>query len=345
MRHHIFSGEFWRDFWVSIRRAKRDSRDRKAILRFLGIVLFSVLYYGRIIWVSGMESGDKGTLFLYGIFASCAAVAMVGIWISNKFDERTARLESNRSVDQAVRRRLSTDGFALSVLLARAGSEQMLREKELPHGVEVITRRSHIDQLKKLDLWNSLPGELRTLLLMPDGHWPEDVIQFPNSFETIRCLRWILRIDTNLQALTYFPKMNYTYAQQLVDKPERLLSEGGMVDIWDIRVERNHADAFFSRCYAEAIGRGIMSNADSETQTWAIQTFNSARDVEIRDVLVGYETISELDEGTLRYMFGISFQRYRCLQLIMDLIDGVNRWDDWTTLCFPKGNSPKSTEK
>ncbi len=132
MRHHVFSGEFWREFWISIRRAKRDSRDRKALLRLLALLLFSLLYYGRILWVAGIESGDNGTLFIYGIFAFFLGIATFGIWISNKLDARKARNESDRSVDQDLRRRLSTDGFALSVLLSRAGSEQMLREKELP---------------------------------------------------------------------------------------------------------------------------------------------------------------------------------------------------------------------
>jgi hypothetical protein len=341
MTIHILSREFWRTFWISIRRARKDARDRKNVLRFIFFLLISILYYGRLIWISVLAggSGDKGTLFIYCIAAALIFIAAGGIWLSNSLDERKARIESDRAVDQSLRRRLSIDGFALSVLLSRAGSEQLLREKELPAGVQVITRKAHLEQLQKLDLWNALPGNVRNLLLMPDAHWPGDAIILPLSFEALRCLRWVLRVDPKLQPLAHLPTMSYTFAQQLLEKPDRFLA-GGMLDAWDIRVERNFADGFFSRCYAEMIGRGITTGVTPETFAWAQKTYEEARDEQVRDLLVAHETVSELNDDMLRYMVSISFQRYRCLQIIMDLQDGVDRWEDWHALCFPIREPP-----
>jgi hypothetical protein len=88
----IFSSELWRTFWISIRRSRKDRSDRKAALRFVFVLLFSVLYYGRILWIGGFESGDKGTLLLYGIAAFLVITATAGLWISKKFDSRKAVL-------------------------------------------------------------------------------------------------------------------------------------------------------------------------------------------------------------------------------------------------------------
>jgi hypothetical protein len=269
---------------------------------------------------------------------------LVGRWVNNKIDEREARKEANLATNKSIRSRLASDGFALSILLSRAGSEHMLREKILPPEIEVVARRFYIDQLHKLKEWDRLPTQVRNLLLMPDGHWPLELIAtLRESFETLRCIRWVLRIDKVLEPLTYLPKMKYKSALELVEKPDQLLTGIGMLEIWDIRVERNKSDVFFSRCYAEAIGRGWVNDEDKNSQTWAINVYESARDIENRDVLVGYETVGELDEMTLRYITGIAFQRYKCLQLIMNLSDEADSWEEWTGLCFPL-SIPESSE-
>ncbi|RSL19438.1 hypothetical protein EDE15_5107 [Edaphobacter aggregans] len=334
MKHSIFSSAFWRAYWVSLRRSKKDSRDRKLALRLSVLILFFILYYGSLLW-NARAGFDAGTGVIASIFAFFFVTAILGRWVNNKLDERKSRRESDQFVNKDIRNRLASDGFALSVVLARAGSEQMLREKQMPSGIEVITRRTHLDQLRKLDIWNGLDGGLRNLLLMPDGHWPENIIDLWQSFETLRCIRWVLRLDERLEPLTYLPKMDYRSAFELTEKPARLLSGAGMVDTWDIRVERNEADAFFSRCYAEGIGRGIMTGVNADTHTWAAEVFDAARDSDRRDVLVAYDTVGELNEDTLRYVSGVSFQRYHCLQLIMNLIDGIDSWEEWTALCFP----------
>lgn len=339
----MFSSQFWRTYWIAIRRSKRDRRDLKHVLHLTIYLIIFICYYGSVIW-SARAGFDRGTRVILSIAAFFIVTAFVGRWVSNKIDEREATKEADLAINKTVRHRLASDGFALCVLLSRAGSEHMLREKILPPEIQVVTRRVHIDQLHKLNEWDHLPTEVRNLLLMPDGHWPlELAATIQKSFETLRCIRWVLRVDKALEPLINFPKMNYKTAQELVEKPERLLSGIGMLETWDIRVERNETDVFFSRCYAEAIGRGLVNDEDTNSQTWAINVYESARDIENRDVLVGYETVGELDEMTLRYITGVAFQRYKCLQLIMNLSDGADNWEEWTDLCFPL-RIPESSE-
>lgn len=332
---HIFSREFWRAYWVAIRRSTRDRRDLKHVLLLTAYLIVVILYYGYFIW-SAKAGFDIGTGLILSVVIFFVVTGFVGRWASNKLDERKARKEADLATNKMLRRRLASDGFALSVLLSRTGSEQMLREKLLPPEIEVVTRRFHIDRLRELKEWDRLPMQVRNLLLMPDGHWPLDLIAtFRQSFETLRCLRWVLRVDESLEPLSYLPRMKYETAQELVEKPERLLSSIGMLETWDIRVERNKADVFFSRCYAEAIGRGWINDENGHAQSWAIGVYESARDLENRDTLVGYETVGELDEMTLRYITGVAFQRYKSLQLMMNLSDGADSWEEWTALCFP----------
>lgn len=334
-RRQIFSQEFWRTFWVALRRSRRDRRDLKLVLRLTATVLAFVLYYGYLIWTA-RAGFDQGTLFIILGAIFFVVTALVVRWMANKLDERQSRKESDLATNKTLRNRLASDGFALSVLLSRAGSEQMLREKILPPGIEVVTRRFHIDQLRKLDQWDQLPARVRDSLLFPDGHWPQElIISLRRSFEVLRCIRWVLRIDQTLQPLTHFPAMNYKAGEELIGKPDRLFASVGMLETWDIRIERNNADVFFSRCYAEAIGRGMINNDDKSTKSWAIDVYDSARNLETRDMLVGYETVGELSEATLRYIMETAFHRYTTLQLIIDLAEGADRWEEWTDLCFP----------
>ena len=59
MTIHILSREFWRTFWISIRRARKDARDRKNVLRFIFFLLISILYYGRLVWISVLAGGQR----------------------------------------------------------------------------------------------------------------------------------------------------------------------------------------------------------------------------------------------------------------------------------------------
>lgn len=333
----VFSREFWRGYWIAIRRSGRDSRDRKAVL-VLTLTLLGVFgYYGFWFFWSATHDGEI-LLFIFIFLIIC-----LGRWIYHTIDEHRGRQASDRAVNKHLRDRIAADGFALSVLLARAGSEQLLREKELPPQIQIVTRQAHLAQLRQLSLWENLPIGVRDLLLMPDGHWPEGAIDLWRSFEILRCIRWALRLDSTLVALTHLPKMNYKSAGELIDKPERLLSSTGMLDIWDLRLARNQADAFFSRCYAEAIARGLFAPEDANAIEWANEVAKQARDPERRDTLVSHYTIAELNDGTLRYVVAIAFHRYHCLQFLINFLEGSTNPEEWIEFCFPDARIHQSS--
>jgi len=342
---HIFSSSFWRSYWVALRRSRRDRRDLKNVVRFTAALLLFVGYYGYVI--GSFAQHGAGSILL--LFLSVFTLALFLRWISNRRDEKAAEREDLANVNIGLRNRLAEDGFVLATLLTRASSEAMLKQKELPPGVEVITRRAQIEKLKSLRKWDTLPGAVRRLLLLPDGHWSQEQIQstYP-CFEILRCLRWTLYIDDSLTSLTYLPKMNYETAQSIFENPQPILDGTRLRPTWDIRVERNQADAFFSRCLAEAIGRGLISASSDETKTWAYDVSETARQPEVRDLLAGINTIAEIDDSTVRYLGALSLQRFRCLQVLLDLQLEACDWKAWDAVCLPTaliGEDNEETEE
>ena len=335
---HIFSSSFWRSYWVALRRSKRDQRDRKNVIKFTVGLLFFTAYYGYVI--GSFALNGAGSILL--IFVSVIAGALLLGWISNRSDEKAAEREALADVDTVLRTRLAQDCFIIATVLSRASSEATLREKELPSGVEVITRRVQIDKLRTLSEWETLTSEVRELLLLPDGHWSQRQIQSTYTyFEIVRCLRWVLCADNSLTPLSAFPKMNYGDSHSIFANPTPILSGGRLRPTWDLRVERNKADAFFSRCLAEAIGRGTISASGDETKTWASDVNETARLPEVRDVLAGVQTISEVDDHTLRYLACLGLQRYDCLRLLIDLQGKSSDRQAWEAFCFRMAPSGK----
>ncbi len=330
---HIFSSSFWRSYWVALRRSKRDRRDLKNVIRFTVGLMFLIGYYGYLIWSFALNGAGS----ILGLFALIIGGAILLRWISNRHDEKIAEREEAANVDTAVRDRLAEDGFVMATLLSRASSEAMLKAKELPPEVEIITRRVQIDKLRNLDNWEKLTGTVRELLLLPDGRWSQEQIQGTYScFEILRCLRWTLCTDNSLTPLTSLPKMNYKASHSIFTNPASILSGTRLRPTWDIRVERNQADAFFSRCLAEAIGRGTITASSDETKTWATGVNDTARLPDVRDVLAGIQTISEVDDFTLRYLASLGLLRYECLRLLIDIQGENPDWKAWEVLCFPK---------
>jgi len=339
---HIFSASFWRSYWVALRRSSRDQRDRKNAIRLTFAIILFFGYFGGLIGFFALN-GAAGP-FLVG--ASLSASIILFGWLSNRRDEKEAEREDLANVDLALRSRLAEDGFAIATLLTRASSEAMLKQKELPPGVQVITRRVQLDKLKSMNKWETLPTEVRDLLLLPDGHWSQEQINSTYSrFEVLRCLRWTLHLDDSLTPLTSLPKMNYQTAQSIFEYPESMLDGARLRPTWDIRVERNQANTFLSRCLAEAIGRGVISASNVEAQAWASDVNDSARRPEVRDLLAGIHTISEVDDATLRYLGSLSLLRCRCLHLLLDLQLEAPDWEAWASICFPTAPSAEEDEE
>jgi hypothetical protein len=338
---HLLSKSFWRSYKISIRRSTRDKRDLKAAcLISLGLLLF-VGYYGTLIW--NFFRLPDGKLILTPAILLGSTILFIR-WLSERRDQRAIDKEDEAAADQGLRAHLAQDAYFISVLLIRAGSEQSLKDKELPQEVTVITRRIQIERLRKLGKWETLPTHSRILLLLPDGHWSGNQIHSVRKcFEILRCLRWVLGIDSELTPLTHVPKLNYNNPQQLFDKPEKLLDGKRLLPAWDIRVERNRADEFFGRCFAEAIGRGLMQSHDPMAEKWASEVYEAMREPYVRDTLAGIHTIAEIEDAFLLNLTWTSYHRHQCLQLIMDFEDGTDKVEEWQSLCFPQAPTVEIT--
>jgi hypothetical protein len=342
--NHLFTAAFWRTYWVSIRRSRRDSRDLKIALRVTAVLLLFVIYYGGLIW-NIRAAFDAQTIGIFIAAALFAGGLIVLARMQTIRDRRQAEKEQLAATDTAVRDRLAANGFWLAILLGRAGSEQTLKEKILPEGISVITRQVHLEKLREGGQWDSIPATVRDLLLAADGHWTtEQIFSCRKCFEVLRCLRWVLCFDEELKPLTYLLKLDYSEAQQVLEQAGRFLGGRRLLPTWDIRVQRNEADAFFGRCYAEMICRGLIAVSDEPTMTWASGVKDAMVQPHQRDVLVGVDTVAELDEHTLRYAAGTAFHRYHSLQLMMRLQDGEDIWTEWEAFCFPAPVEPDSIE-
>jgi hypothetical protein len=337
---HIFSSGFWRGYWVSIRRSGRDRRDLKFALRATAALLFLALYYGGFLW--NIRAGfDATTIAIFAVAAIVAGGIFLLVRIQNMRDRRQAEKEQLAATDAAVRNRLAANGFWLAILLDRAGSEQMLKDKILPEGINIVTRAVHLSRLREGGQWDSIPATVRALLVAGDGHWTaEQIFSCRKCFEVLRCLRWVLCFDAELKPLTYLPRPDYSQACQVIEQADRLLGSGRLLPTWDIRVQRNEADIFFGRCYSEMICRGLIAVSDEPTRAWASGLKDAIGEPHQRDVLAGFDTVAELDEPTLRYAAGTALNRYQGLQLMMRLQDGEDIWEAWEAFCFPESVEP-----
>lgn len=344
-RFEVFKARFWRDYWILFRRASHDARARKAFLLTTAALLFFPVFYGSYIWGLLHEFGGAQTIAMIGAGTLLILVAFGVRWIFLREDQQEARQASDLTTDPILRQHLAADAFTLAILLARLGSERLIQQKSLPDNLEIITRRRHLGLLRDLGLWDSVPLQIRDLLLAPDGHWDADALNDWRAFETLRCLRWILRLDTELTPIAHLPRLSGNPVLALISKPDSLLRSGGMQDIWDIRLERVAADRFFSRCFAELRGRGFLPPmVNPDTLSWTDAVYEKARDPDHRDVLVKHLTVAELDEGTLRYVASVAWNRYHTLEHVMNMIDApesASLLQSWHDFCFPQQKSPE----
>jgi hypothetical protein len=108
----------------------------------------------------------------------------------------------------------------------------------------------------------------------------------------------------------------------------------GVRPTWDLRVARNQANELFVRCYAERVHRGLQ-DPDNEQQKAAIEDWmEGIAGGDVADAFAGDETIAELDEATLGQVGRSAARRLVILDLILNVMDGVECWPKLTTLVY-----------
>jgi len=313
----------WFEAWLNLRRAHKDKRARKHLLQFSLLLLIPAICIAYTIWLAG-----SGALFLIPF------VIPVIWWRSRREKQDSVPLRITPSPEPVIRQlsprehsiiRLYFAELALTfaVMLDRAGSEAYLREKFLPDGFEVTSRRVHLDLLKAKGIWERMAQQDREMIMIADGHWDWDQInQVALGMEPLRLLRWILRIDFYLPVIGQQLKSDYRLASDLVNTPQKVLEGKELADVSMMRVGQEAAHHFFFRCLAEAIHRRYYDTVNEEDTKWATDISTTLSGKQHEDLVLGDHLVSEATKDDLLWAISLSRKRTEFLTWTMSVLEG-----------------------
>jgi hypothetical protein len=325
----------WREARLSLQRAHKDKRARKHLFRVAMMLLAPAACIFYLVWLIG-----SGALLFVPF------VIPVFLWRMRREKQDAVPLriapgppllEKELSEDEQQRLRPYLARLALfySVMVDRAGSESFLKEKVLPEGFEVTSRRIHLDLLKAQGLWETMAPADRDMMMMADGHWEWwQINQVTMGIEPVRLLRWILRIDFYLPVIGQQLRGDYAAAHELILAPEKVLNGKGLVDLATMRVARNAAIQYYARCIAEGISRGLLEPRNDEIGQWAKSVSEELKGKQHEDLVLGGKIVSEVTDEELQWALQLSERRFNFLKWAMGVMkDG--REPDWEMSVFP----------
>jgi hypothetical protein len=327
----VFKSHYWRMLlrratWLeaslSFKRAHKDNRARKHLLGLVILLLVPLLCVVYLAWLA--RSGAWLFIpFLLPILwwrARSAKRDDVPVHIAPTPEPVTKDLTEEERA--AMRRYLAELTLIHAVMVDRAGSERFLKEKELPEGIEVTSRRTHLDLLKARNLWERLAREDREAIMMPDGHWDWTRInQVALAMERLRLLRWILRIDFYLPLVGQQLKGDFTVAHELVKEPQKVLGGNKLADLTMMQTGKEAAEHYFQRCLAEAISRGYYSPDDEEMVERARKLSASMAGRQSDDLVLGSALVSEASKDHLMWATSLSYRRCSFLGWTISLLE------------------------
>jgi hypothetical protein len=300
----------WPEAWLSAKRMHKDRRARKHLLRMSLMLLIPFICIVYLAWLVG-----SGAIIIIPFLIP------VIWWRSQRERQDSVPLhvvpqpasivhELSPEERKRVHRHFVEMALMHAVMVDRAGSENFLKEKVLPDGVEVTARRVHLELLKTVGVWNRMPQPDRELMMMPDGHWEwKQINQMNLGLEVLRLLRWILRVDFYLPVVGQQLKMNYVLAHELVQTPQKILSGKELATVSMLELGRDAAQHFLERCSIEAVSRKYCDIEDEET-------FKAAKDIsedlsgkEHEDLVLGSKLVSEATKEDI--LWAISLSRCR----------------------------------
>jgi hypothetical protein len=133
-------------------------------------------------------------------------------------------------------------------------------------------------------------------------------------------LRWVIGVG-ELQGLTDRPRYAFFDTCSLFElkNPAKL----NVLPPWDIRVARNAADRFFSRCWSELSARRELKNLTEDDISKALQTREAIQaEGYWKDYLIGASTITELSSPDLWFVTMRAYNRWQVLSLMVDVTSG-----------------------
>jgi hypothetical protein len=314
----------WQDAWLNLRRAGKDRRARKQLLALGLLLLLPLLLLGYLAWLVG-----TGSIYF-------VPFVIPVIWLIRRGhkqqDTTSLRIapapeplvkvltEAERA---AIRGELAILALVHAVLLDRAGSELYLKKNEVPDGREVVSRRLHLELLKKTGAWERLAQADREALIAADGSWDRDWInRAVLSIEQVRLLRWILQLDAFLPFVGQQMKVDYMLGNQLVREPGKVLEGSALVDVTAMETGRDAARAYLYRLVAEMIKRGYQVAPNEEAEQWANRAYSDVSGDQNEDLLLGEKLVSEASEEQIRWATALAQRRTAFLDWAIAVMEG-----------------------
>jgi hypothetical protein len=315
----LFKAETWRHFWIAIRRANRDARARRFLIGVIALIFCAIYFFILIGGFVFSSVNNKDFLAIAGIFGVCA----ISVFAIHKWGERREAKAAPPAVGIALVRQMHKEAFFLAILLTRAGSERMM-EKEFPPEIEVITRRVQREKIVELGLWDELPEAMKSLLLLPDGHWTEEQKSRAEScWEYLSVLRWVLRFDDSLRPLDRRPSYEFAKTREIINGYADW-SPGDTLAPWDLRPARDQAIRHFGRLWIEAVARGLVKDGvepDQRAEALRIKT-DIDSDGSSTDLLIEAQTVSELPDPDLWFLLRTAYWRKEILKYLVPWLSG-----------------------
>lgn len=325
----LFRAETWRSAWLSLRRVHKDRRARKHLRQLAMLCVAPVLCFAYLCWIF-----SAGALFILPVLIP------LFVWQHLKSRKRReeARLLREEKETHKVLSKEQTESFRqyfadmaliYAVMLDRAGSERYLKEKILPEGIEVTTRRVHLDLLKSNGVWDKMAQGDREAMMMPDGEWGVEWIDhLIMAFEPLRLLRWMLRIDFQLPVVGRQMRFDYKLANEIVRAPGRLLEGKEVATPAMLETGKRAAEHFLNRCVAEQIHRGYVEALDQHSSEAAARIAASLGANQHEDLVLGVKLVSEASRAELEWATMLSRRRAGFLH--------------WTLVAMDRGTPPTS---
>lgn len=312
---------FWMEMWRSLKRVHKDRRARKQVFGLLLLLLIPLVLIGYLALLIGTGAWLIAPFVIPVMWwrARRARQDSEPIHIAPKPQAVPAMGEEGA---KEIRRHFAELGLIYAVLLDRAGSERFLKEKELAPGMEVTSRRIHIALLRRYAVWERMAAPDRDLVMIPDGHWPEEAIhRMLTGLEPLRLLRWVLRIDFRLPHVGQQLFGDLLTAHELVMQPEVLFNGDALAELDVVRIARDDASVFRARCLAEAISRGYTSPQDEQTTRWAEDVAEKLRGKQSEDLVLGEKLVSESDRAQLEWAGLLAFMRCEFLNEVIAILE------------------------
>lgn len=319
----LFRKATWYEAWLSLKRAHKDRRARKHLGRFalsLFIPVLCATYLGFLV--------GTGAIFIVPF------IFLIIWWRTREAKKEAAVSLSLLQPPAPVHRELSSNEkrhihayFAeltliYAVMTDRAGSESFLREKVLPEGFEVVSRRVHLDLLKSRGLWDKMSSLDRQAMMMADGHWEwARINQIALNLESLRLLRWILRIDFYLPTIGQQIRLDYKLANEIVHAPGKLLEGDALATQEMMEIGRDSARHFLIRCIAEEITRGYREVAEGESLQWAKDITDALSGKQHEDFVIEGKLVSEVSREQLEWATMLARTRMNFLTWTISVLD------------------------